>query len=43
MSKKKVAFICIHNSYRSQISEVFGKHLGFDVFESYSIGPETKS
>lgn len=42
MSKKKVAFICVHNSCRSQIAEAFGKVLAADVFESYSAGTETK-
>ena len=41
MSKKKVAFICVHNSCRSQIAEAFGRHLAADVFESYSAGTET--
>ena len=36
--KKKVAFICVHNSCRSQIAEALGKHLASDVFESYSAG-----
>ena len=40
--KKKVAFICVHNSCRSQISEALGKHLASDVFDSYSAGTETK-
>ena len=40
--KPKVAFICVHNSCRSQIAEALGKHLGSDVFESYSAGNETK-
>jgi len=39
---KKVAFICVHNSCRSQIAEALGKHLASDVFESYSAGTETK-
>ena len=39
---KKVAFICVHNSCRSQIAEALGKHFGGDVFESYSAGTETK-
>ena len=39
---KKVAFICVHNSCRSQIAEVLGKHFASDVFESYSAGTETK-
>ena len=42
MAKKKVAFICVHNSCRSQIAEALGKHLASDVFESYSAGTETK-
>ena len=41
-TKKKVAFICVHNSCRSQIAEALGKYLAFDVFESYSAGTETK-
>lgn len=40
--KKKVAFICVHNSCRSQIAEALGRHLAADVFESYSAGTETK-
>ncbi|MDO4491670.1 MAG: arsenate reductase ArsC [Lachnospiraceae bacterium] len=43
MNKKKVAFICVHNSCRSQIAEALGKHLASDVFESYSAGTELKS
>ena len=39
---KRVAFICVHNSCRSQIAEALGKHLAADVFESYSAGTETK-
>ena len=39
---KKVAFICVHNSCRSQIAEALGKHVASDVFESYSAGTETK-
>lgn len=39
---KKVAFICVHNSCRSQIAEALGKLLAPDVFESYSAGTETK-
>ena len=39
---KKVAFICVHNSCRSQIAEALGKHLASDVFESYSAGTEVK-
>ena len=39
---KKAAFICVHNSCRSQIAEALGKKLAGDVFESYSAGTETK-
>lgn len=39
---KKVAFICVHNSCRSQIAEALGKHLRGDEFEFYSAGTETK-
>ena len=42
MSNVKVAFICVHNSCRSQIAEAFGRHLASDVFQSYSAGTETK-
>ncbi len=40
--KKKIAFICIHNSCRSQIAEALGKHLLSDKFDFYSSGTETK-
>lgn len=39
--KPKIAFICVHNSCRSQIAEALGKHLAADAFESYSAGTET--
>lgn len=39
---KKVAFICVHNSCRSQIAEALGKYFAFPLFESYSAGTETK-
>ncbi len=42
MTKPKVAFVCVHNSCRSQIAEALGKKLASDVFESYSAGTETK-
>lgn len=38
----KVAFICVHNSCRSQIAEALCKHLAGDAFECYSAGTETK-
>jgi len=41
-NKMKVAFICVHNSCRSQIAEALGKYMASDVFESYSAGTETK-
>ncbi|WP_460288955.1 arsenate reductase/protein-tyrosine-phosphatase family protein [Clostridium sp. CTA-7] len=40
--KKKVAFVCVHNSCRSQMAEALGKLYGSEVFESYSAGTETK-
>lgn len=40
--KPKVAFICVHNSCRSQIAEALGKLLAGDAFESYSAGTELK-
>ena len=39
---KKVAFICVHNSCRSQMAEAFGKILGLNIFESYSAGTEER-
>ena len=42
MNKPKVAFICVHNSCRSQMAEALGKHFAPDVFLSYSAGTETK-
>ena len=42
MVKPKIAFICVHNSCRSQIAEALGRHLAADVFESYSAGTEQK-
>lgn len=38
----KVAFICVHNSCRSQIAEALGKHYASEVFESYSAGTEVR-
>lgn len=40
--KPKVAFVCVHNSCRSQIAECLGKMLASDVFDSYSAGTELK-
>ena len=39
---EKIAFICVHNSCRSQIAEALGKHLAGDRFAFYSAGTETK-
>ena len=41
-SKPKVAFVCVHNSCRSQMAEALGKLLASDVFESYSAGTKLK-
>ena len=40
--KYKVAFVCVHNSCRSQIAEALGNALASDVFACYSAGTETK-
>lgn len=40
--KPKVAFICVHNSCRSQMAEALGKALASDTFDSYSAGTELK-
>lgn len=37
-----MAFICVHNSCRSQIAEALGKYFASDVFDSYSAGTEIK-
>ena len=42
MKKVKVAFICVHNSCRSQIAEALGKKYLSDICECYSAGSETK-
>lgn len=36
----KVAFICVHNSCRSQIAEALGRKFGDEGFEFYSAGTE---
>ncbi|WP_430885316.1 arsenate reductase ArsC [Fusibacter sp. JL216-2] len=38
--KYKVAFVCVHNSCRSQMAEGFAKTLGSDIIEAYSAGTE---
>ena len=40
--KKKIAFICVHNSCRSQMAEALGRHLRGGEFDFYSAGTETK-
>jgi len=42
MGKTKVAFICVHNSCRSQMAEALCRRLAGDVFDCYSAGTETK-
>lgn len=38
--RKKVAFVCVHNSCRSQMAEGWAKKLGSHVLEVYSAGTE---
>lgn len=40
---KNIAFICNHNSCRSQIAEYFGKKYLSNVYNIYSAGSEIKS
>ena len=40
MNKKRVMFICIHNSGRSQMGEAFVRHFAGDRFEVHSAGIE---
>jgi len=42
MKKLKVAFVCVHNSCRSQMAEAISKLIAEDSFEAYSAGTETK-
>ncbi len=39
---KKISFLCVHNSCRSQIAEALGKHFRGNEFDFYSAGTETK-
>lgn len=43
MKKIKVAFICVHNSCRSQMAEAITKIIASDIFEPFSAGTELKS
>lgn len=38
--KYKIAFVCVHNSCRSQMAEGWAKAIGQDIFEAYSAGTE---
>ena len=38
--KKTVAFVCVHNSCRSQMAEGWAKKLAGDVLDAYSAGTE---
>ena len=40
--KPKVAFICVHNSCRSQMAEALSKLFASNVFEAYSAGTELR-
>jgi len=43
MRKVKVAYVCVHNSCRSQMAEALTKLYASDFFEAYSGGTKTKS
>ena len=42
MEKIKTAFICVHNSCRSQMAEAIAKAIAGDCMDVYSAGTETK-
>ena len=42
MDKKRVLFVCVHNSGRSQIAEAILRKRAGDQFEVYSAGLEPK-
>lgn len=42
MKKTKIAFVCVHNSCRSQIAETLTKKFASDSIEVYSAGTELK-
>lgn len=41
--KKKIAFVCVHNSCRSQIAEALGNQFLLDKYQFYSCGTQIKS
>ena len=41
--KKKILFVCVHNSCRSQMAEAIGNHLRGGEFAFYSAGTSIKS
>lgn len=41
--KPKVAFICTHNSCRSQMAEAISKFYAADIYEAFSAGTEIKN
>lgn len=43
MNLPKVAFVCVHNSCRSQMAEAIAKKYAADVFTAYSVGTKIKS
>ena len=43
MKKLKVAFICVHNSCRSQMAEAISKIFVSDTYEAYSAGTNIKN
>jgi arsenate reductase (thioredoxin) len=42
MKKLKIAFVCVHNSCRSQMAEAITKEIAGDLLIPYSGGTETK-
>lgn len=42
MNKPKVAFVCVHNSCRSQMAEAISKLMASNEYEAFSAGTETK-
>ncbi len=42
MKKPTVAFVCVHNSCRSQMAEALARLYASDVFEAVSAGTEVK-